>query len=442
MANIGILNLPQTDTVVGGDLFIVQQNNVTKQISFDNLLFGLDNASFSSTISAHSTEISFLSTSLYTLSAQNTAEYDYLTNLITTQINLAFTNLSLALYPISSIKCTSDNVNPGFYIKNTIWKLVGQGQYMAGAGHTYQNGSPYTNGDKNRDNEFFYPGGNLAAAATPSNTDNIYYVGFQPQVASTPNIGAGTISYKSGFGPTNFGGYSYQTAVWVVATANTGFTFDSWTVYNPNGSTFNDIDTSVAGELSFYMPPNNVVIVAKFTNPGTPTAGVYYVSLSSNPPQGGSCYFQTDYGPSVDGGYNTSTPVVIEGAPNPGYQLLNFTVTPGPSNIDRTKAGEVSFYMPSTNVWVTANYGVLPANNLGEYNAGIVNAQIPAHTHDFQIHLQTTNSANSYQNGPQAAPAWRLDTTTTFTTLSNVTTDVSHNNNPPIYGTYMWMRIA
>ena len=86
MANIGILNLPQTDTVVGSDLFIVQQNNVTKQISFDNLLFGLDNASFSSTISAHSTEISFLSTSLYTLSAQNTVEYDYLTNLITTQI--------------------------------------------------------------------------------------------------------------------------------------------------------------------------------------------------------------------------------------------------------------------------------------------------------------------------------------------------------------------
>ena len=162
MANIGILNLPQTDTVVGSDLFIVQQNNVTKQISFDNLLFGLDNASFSSTISAHSTEISFLSTSLYTLSAQNTVEYDYLTNLITTQINLAFTNLSLALYPISSIKCTSDNVNPGFYIKNTIWKLVGQGQYMAGAGHTYQNGSPYTNGDKNRDKigTKFYSAGN------------------------------------------------------------------------------------------------------------------------------------------------------------------------------------------------------------------------------------------------------------------------------------------
>jgi len=442
MANIGILNLPQTDTVVGGDLFIVQQNNVTKSITFDNLLFGLNNASFASTISAHSTEIAFLSTTLYTLSAENTADYNYLSNLITTQINTAFTNLSLAIYPISSIKCTSDNINPGFYIKNTIWKLVGQGQYMAGVGHTYQNGAPYTNGDQNRDNEFFYPGGNLAAAATPSNTNNIYYVGFQPQVATTPNIGAGTIFYKNGWGPTNYGGYPYQTAVIVIATANAGFTFDSWVVYNPDGSTFNDIDTGVPGQLSFYMPPNNVVIVAKFTVSGAPTAGVYYVSLSSNPPQGGTTYFQNDYGPVTDGGYNINAPVVIEGVPNPGYQLLNFTVTSGPANIDRTKAGEVSFYMPSTNVWVTANYGFLPANNLGEYQTGLVNTQIPAHTHDFQIHLQTTNSQNSYQNGPQAAPAWRLDSTTLFTTLCNTTTDVNHNNNPPLYGTYMWMRIA
>ena len=129
-SSLGILYLPQTDTVIGDDLFIVQQNNVTKQVSFNNLMFGLDNATFAPTVSAHTTEIAFLSTSLYSLSSQNSYEYNYLTNLINTQVNNAFVNLSLALYPISSIKCTSNNVNPGTYISNTIWSLVGQGQFV------------------------------------------------------------------------------------------------------------------------------------------------------------------------------------------------------------------------------------------------------------------------------------------------------------------------
>ena len=218
MSSLGILNLPQTDTIIGSDLFIVQQNNVTDQVSFNNLLFGLDNATFAPTISAHTTQIAFLSTSLYSLSSQTEYEYNYLNNLITTQINNAFINLSLTLYPISSIKCTSDNVNPGTLIPNTVWKLVSNGQLLAGTGYTYQNGAPYTNGDKNRDNECIYPGANAAAAATPA--DNLYYA-----TLTAHPVEGGVLYYTPGWEPFNYGGFTANQAVLLLAAAFPGY---SW----------------------------------------------------------------------------------------------------------------------------------------------------------------------------------------------------------------------
>lgn len=80
--------------------------------------------------------------------------------------------------------------------------------------------------------------------------------------------------------------------------------------------------------------------------------------------------------------------------------------------------------------------------NVGEYNHTLVVNEIPPHTHDFQIHLQTTNSQTSYQNGPQAAPAYRLDTLTTYKTIANANGGGSHNNVPPFYGMYVWKRVS
>ena len=437
MSSLGILTLPETNTVLGNDLFIVQQNDVTSQVSLNNLLFGYDNATFAPTISAHTTQIAFLSTALYSLSSQAYNENAYLNNLIQTQVNNAFTNLSLALYPISSVKCTSDNVNPGFYIPNTKWTLVSQGQFLAGTGHTYENGAPYINGDKNRTNEYFYPGANAAAIGVPP--DGLYYA----TVINSP-VAGGSVNYKPGWEPYNYGGFFHNQPVIIVATPNTGYNFSSWTVTNQDGTTFSDVDTSVFGQISFYMPPNNVTVTGTFTPVSSPLPNVYYVTLISNTINAGSCTYQTGYGPKVESGFHYNTSVVIEGVAYAGYQLLGFTVNGSGFSqpVDYSKPGEVSFYMPASDVTVTANYGIAPANSLGEYNVQLDTTQIPPHSHDFQIQLQCTNSTSGYQNGPQAAPAYRLDTLTTYTTLSNITTDTPHNNVPPLYGTYVWMRVA
>ena len=444
-SSLGILYLPQTDTVIGDDLFIVQQNNVTKQVSFNNLMFGLDNATFAPTVSAHTTEIAFLSTSLYSLSSQNSYEYNYLTNLINTQVNNAFVNLSLALYPISSIKCTSNNVNPGTYISNTIWSLVGQGQFLAGAGHTYNNGTPYTNGDKNRTNEYFYPGANAAAAGSPP-------IGlFYTQLVNSP-IGGGSIVYTPGWEPFNYGGFSLNQPVLLKAISYPGYIFAGITIKNADGSYYNNNDglnsnidtTTTPCQTSFYMTPNNLLITASWTASGGSNPNDHYVTLQSNPVGTGSCTYQNGYAPTHDGGFYYNDPVVIVGTAYAGYQLIGFTVNGSGFNqpVDYSKPGEVSFYMPASDVVVIANYGIAPANSLGEYNIGLDTTQIASHTHDFQISLQCTNSTSSYQNGPQAPPAYRLDTLTTYTSLSNNTSDNSHNNVPPVYGTYIWMRIA
>jgi len=447
MSSLGILTLPETNTVLGNDLFIVQQNNITDQVSFNNLIFGLNNATFAPTVSAHTTEIAFLSTTLYSLSSQTNSEYDYLNNLITTQVNNAFTNLSLTLYPISSVKCTSENVNPGTLIPNTVWKLISQGQFLAGAGHTYQNGDPYNNGDKNRDNEFFYAGPNAAAVATP--VSDVYYA-----TLTAHPVEGGSLYFTPGWEPYNYGGFENNQAVLLKAAAFPGYTFAGLFIYNADGTFFNNnqgnldpsiFDTTTTDcQSSFYMPANNLFAIANWALTGSADATAHYVSLQSNPKEFGSCTFQTGYAPSHNGGYHYNEPVVIEGVAYAGYQLLGFTVNGSgfSRSVDYSKPGEVSFYMPSSNVIVTANYGVAPANSLGEYIVQLDETQIPAHTHDFQIQLQCTNSSSSYQNGPQAPPAYRLDTLTTYPTLSNVTTDSPHNNVPPIYGTYVWMRVA
>jgi len=446
-SSLGILYLPETNTVVGSDLFIVQQNDVTKQLSFDNMIFGLDNASFAPTISAHTTEIAFLSTSLYSLSSQTDNEYNYLNNLITTQINNAFTNLSLALYPISSIKCTSDNVNPGKYIANTVWNLVSQGQFLAGTGHTYQNGNPYVNGDKNRDNVFIYPGPNAAAAGVPA--DGIYYT-----TLINSSVHGGAVIYTPGWQPFNYGGFTQNQPVLLQAISYPGYTFAGLVITNADGTYFNNnqgnLDPSVFDttttpcQSSFYMPGNNLTITCSWYLSGTSNPNDHYVTLKSNPIDAGSCQYQKGYAPTHDGGYNYNEPVVIVGQAYAGYVLLGFTVNGSGFSqpVDYSRPGEVSFYMPASDVIVTANYGVAPANSLGEYNVQLDKTQIASHSHNFQIQLQCTNSTSSYQNGPQSPPAYRLDILTTYPTLSNATTDTPHNNVPPIYGTYIWMRVA
>ena len=234
-ATLSFNQLPVAGEVQNGDFFVIEDMTGAKKLDYQNLIFGLDNVTFASTISSQSTDIVSLSTNVNSLSTQLYSEVNTLESLLNTTVQTATANFLNILYPINCIMYTTNNINPGNYIYGTSWDQVAQGLFIAGVGNGVdKNGVGLTVGEENAASNF----------------------------------------------------------------------------------------------------------------------------------------------------------------------------------------------------------------NVGEYSHTLVASEIPAHTHDFQIHLQTTNSTTSYQNGPQAAPAYRLDTLTTYTSLSNSTTDTPHNNVPPIYGTYVWMRIA
>jgi len=64
-----IKELPETFSVTSGDLLIVENDEGTNIMDFDNLIIGLDNTTFGTTITAHSTDINSLSADVSTLSA-------------------------------------------------------------------------------------------------------------------------------------------------------------------------------------------------------------------------------------------------------------------------------------------------------------------------------------------------------------------------------------
>lgn len=146
---LGILKLPEAASAVNESTFIVQKSKVTEKVTFNNLIFGLDNASFSPTISAHTTEIQYLSSSVINLSSNIDTTFQKLSSYAVSALNNAFFQLQYTLYPIGSILQTASLINPSTLIPNTSWSLVSQGNYIAGVGTTTDNGAPYGSGDKN-----------------------------------------------------------------------------------------------------------------------------------------------------------------------------------------------------------------------------------------------------------------------------------------------------
>jgi len=131
---INISQLPTADEVISGDYFIIDNTVVTKKINFSNIIFGLDNVTFASTISAHSTEINTLSSNLTTLSAQEATDVNNLYSAITTAVQSATASLTNLLYPVNSIKITFDSTNPGTTLVGTSWQQIAQGCFLAGVG--------------------------------------------------------------------------------------------------------------------------------------------------------------------------------------------------------------------------------------------------------------------------------------------------------------------
>ena len=99
-----------------------------------------------------------------------------------------------------------------------------------------------------------------------TNGDNsIYFV----NLIANSSTSEGAVAFKPGWEPTNTGGYTYQQPVIIQANTNPGHTFTSWSVFNASGPNiglpFNDVDTTTtSGEISFYMPPNSLYVIANY----------------------------------------------------------------------------------------------------------------------------------------------------------------------------------
>jgi hypothetical protein len=62
---VSIKQLPQVTEINTGDLLLVQTPNATNTLLFENFIIGLDNTTFSSTISGHTTDINSLSSTIF-----------------------------------------------------------------------------------------------------------------------------------------------------------------------------------------------------------------------------------------------------------------------------------------------------------------------------------------------------------------------------------------
>ena len=116
---IGILNLPETTNALNSDSFIINTSSnegITQRILFSSIQLGLENTTLTPTITSHSQDITEIYTNIYSLSTQSAYLNSYLNNLINSTVTNAFASLTDVLFPLSSIKCTANNINPGYYI--------------------------------------------------------------------------------------------------------------------------------------------------------------------------------------------------------------------------------------------------------------------------------------------------------------------------------------
>jgi hypothetical protein len=142
--------LPTAGEVKNGDFFVIEDVYTAKKINFKNIIFGLDNVTFASTISGQSTDIASLSSSIDSLSGQYVDGTSVLQNLITTTVTSATANFIKSFYPIGSILYTASNVNPSTYLVGTVWDQIAQGLFIAGVGvGTDKNGVSIAVGEAN-----------------------------------------------------------------------------------------------------------------------------------------------------------------------------------------------------------------------------------------------------------------------------------------------------
>ena len=154
-AKVSFAELPEAGEVKNGDFFVIEDVLQAKKLDYKNLIFGLDNVTFATTISSQSTDIATLSTTIVSLSSQLVSDNNELTDLIGTVVQTTTASFVNVIYPINCVIYTSTNTNPTTYIANTTWQQISQGLFIAGVGSGVdKNGSGFTVGEANAASNF------------------------------------------------------------------------------------------------------------------------------------------------------------------------------------------------------------------------------------------------------------------------------------------------
>jgi hypothetical protein len=154
-AKVSFAELPEAGEVKNGDFFVIEDVLQAKKLDYKNLIFGLDNVTFATTISSQSTDIATLSTTIVSLSSQLVSDNNELTDLIGTVVQTTTASFVNVIYPINCVIYTSTNTNPTTYIANTTWQQISQGLFIAGVGSGVdKNGNGFTVGEANAASNF------------------------------------------------------------------------------------------------------------------------------------------------------------------------------------------------------------------------------------------------------------------------------------------------
>lgn len=161
------------------------------------------------------------------------------------------------------------------------------------------------------------------STVTANYTHNTYSVG---KAASPSAGGSVTLSASSGY---------YNDKVKITATANTGYTFSSWS--KSSGT----LQSTTATTTTFTLPAANSTVTANFTH------NTYSVSTAVDPSGGGSVTLGAS-----SGYYNDK--INVTATANTGYTFSSWSKSSG--TLSSTTTNPTTFTLPNSNSTVTATF--------------------------------------------------------------------------------------
>lgn len=130
---LGILKLPNAVAISDSDKLLLQ-DAYTRQTEFGNVVLDYPSFSFSNAVTAQDTKIDYLSAAINALSAYSARVLSQASARAKEYIEFSMLNLQFHVYPVNSVKITTDNVNPQTQMINTVWALTATGRFLAGVG--------------------------------------------------------------------------------------------------------------------------------------------------------------------------------------------------------------------------------------------------------------------------------------------------------------------